>query len=351
MTHSTDAQTAEHHARPRREKSQKKTARNVLLGFAAAVLVIALACGAYVFKLAQTFNTGTTKIENAFPDEATRPIKNVTGAMNILVMGKDKNADKSVDTDDSAPTDQRTDTLIWVHVPADRKNVYAISIMRDTWVNIPGHGEAKINAAMAQGGVALTVQTVESLFQQRIDHVAMVDFEGFKGLTDALGGVEVNIKTGFTPSVLKGKVTFQPGKNLLDGEKALAFVRERRSFPDSDYTRVKNQQLFLKALLSKTISKETLTNPVRINNMVDAMSPYVSVDKDFDAGTIGGLAFQFKDLREKDTIMFTLPNLGVGTSADGQSIVVADQAAISGIANAIGQDKLGAYVTENGLAQ
>lgn len=101
MTHSADAQTAEHDTRPRREKSQKKTARNVLLGFAAAVLVIA--CGAYVFKLARTFNTGTTKIENAFPDEATRPIKNVTGAMNILVMGKDKNADTSVDTDDSAP--------------------------------------------------------------------------------------------------------------------------------------------------------------------------------------------------------------------------------------------------------
>lgn len=165
-----------------------------------------------------------------------------------------------------------------------------------------------------------------------------------KGLSDALGGVEVNIKTGFTPSVLKGKVTSQPGKNLLDGEKALAFVRERRSFPDSDYTRVK-------ALLSKTNSKETLTNPVRINNIVDGMSPNVSVDRDFDVRTIGGLAFQFKDLREKDTIMFTLPNPGRRTSADGQSIVVADQAAIFGIANAIGQDKLGAYVTENGLAQ
>ena len=78
---------------------------------------------------------------------------------------------------------------------------------------------------------------------------------GFKGLTDALGGVEVNIKQGFTPSVLKGKVTFQAGKNMLDGEKALAFVRERKSFPDSDYTRVKNQQLFLKAVISKTISR------------------------------------------------------------------------------------------------
>ncbi|XAS71250.1 LCP family protein [Micrococcaceae bacterium Sec5.1] len=349
MTHPIDTEAVATDSRPRRQKSSKKTARNVLLGFAAAVVIIGLVCGLYIFNLAQTFNSGTTKIENAFPDEATRPTKNVTGAMNILVMGKDKNADRSVDTDDSAPTDQRTDTLIWVHIPADRKNVFAVSIMRDTWVNIPGHGEAKINAAMADGGVALTVQTVESLFKQRIDHVAMVDFEGFKGLTDALGGVEVNIKQGFTPSVLKGKVTFQAGKNLLDGEKALAFVRERKSFPDSDYTRVKNQQLFLKAVISKTISRDTLTNPVKVNNMVDAISPYISVDKDFDAATIGGLALQFKDLREKDTVMFTLPNLGVGTSTDGQSIVLADNAAISEIATAIGQDNLAAYVTAKGL--
>src|SRR4029453_16473372 len=188
-----------------------------------------LVCGLYGYNLAQTFNSGTTKIEAAFPDETTRPTKNVTGAMNILVMGKDKNRDRSLETEDPSVTDQRGGTLMLVHIPADRKNVFAISIMRDTWVNIPGHGEAKINAAMSLGGVALTVQTVESLFQQRIDHVAMVDFEGFKGLTDALGGVEVNIKQGFTPSTLKGKVTFQAGKNMLDGEKALAFVRERKS--------------------------------------------------------------------------------------------------------------------------
>jgi len=349
MTHPIDTEAVATDSRPRRQKSSKKTARNVLLGFAAAVVIIGLVCGLYVYNLAQTFNSGTTKIEAAFPDETTRPTKNVTGAMNILVMGKDKNRDKSQETEDPAVTDQRADTLMLLHVPADRKNVFAISIMRDTWVNIPGHGEAKINAAISSGGVPLPIQTIESIFQQRIDHVAMVDFEGFKGLTDALGGVEVNIKTGFTPSVLKGKVTFQAGKNLLDGEKALAFVRERKSFPDSDYSRVKNQQLFLKAVISKTISKETLTNPVTVNKMVDAISPYISVDKDFDAATIGGLALQFKDLREKDTVMFTLPNLGVGTSTDGQSIVLADNAAISEIATAIGQDKLAAYVTAKGL--
>ncbi|WP_416417132.1 hypothetical protein [Paenarthrobacter aromaticivorans] len=73
------------------------------------------------------------------------------------------------------------------------------------------------------------------------------------------------------------------------------------------------------------------------------------VDQDFDAATIGSLAFQFKDLRESDTVMFTLPNLGLGTSADSQPVVVADNATISEIAAAIGKDQLAAYVTANDL--
>ena len=85
--------------------------------------------------------------------------------------------------------------------------------------------------------------------------------DGFKKLMAAYNGQRL------------GAATVALGLAQGAYEKALAFVRERRSFPDSDYTRVKNQQLFLKALLSKTISKETLTNPVRINNMVDAISP------------------------------------------------------------------------------
>jgi anionic cell wall polymer biosynthesis LytR-Cps2A-Psr (LCP) family protein len=204
MTLPTDTQTPSSESRPRRQKSGKKTARNVLLGFAAAVLVAGLVGGAYVFNLAQTFNSGTTKIETAFPEESTRPQKaepvNGTAAMNILVMGSDTRGSADLDVDMQASTDQRADTLMLVHIPADRKNVYAVSLMRDLWVEIPGKGESKINSALAQGGVPLMVQTVESLFQQRIDHVAMVDFEGFKGLTDALGGVEVDVKIPFAPA-------------------------------------------------------------------------------------------------------------------------------------------------------
>ncbi|MGA8788011.1 MAG: LCP family protein, partial [Paenarthrobacter sp.] len=301
-----------------------------------------------------TFNSGTTKIDVAFPDESTRPQKSDptsgTAAMNILVMGSDTRGSSEVDVETDASTDQRADTLMLVHIPADRKNVYAVSLMRDLWVDIPGKGESKINAALAYGGVPLMVQTVESLFQQRIDHVAMVDFEGFKGLTDALGGVEIDVKIPFSPNSgpMKGHV-YEAGPQTFNGDEALAFVRERKSFSDGDYQRVRNQQAYLKAIISKTIARETLTNPITINNMVSSVSPFISVDKSLDAAAIGSLAMGMKDIRASDTVMFTLPTLGTGTSADGQSIVVADTTAISEIASALSKDQLSQYVTAHGL--
>ncbi|MCX8456781.1 LCP family protein [Paenarthrobacter ureafaciens] len=354
MTLPTDAENFSSKPRSRRRKGGTKTTRNVLLGFAAAVVVVGLVCGLYIFNLAQTFNNGTTKIEAAFPEESTRPQKvepvNGSAAMNVLVMGSDSRGADQVDLETSASTDQRSDTLMLVHIPADRKNVYAVSLMRDLWVDIPGRGQSKINSALAYGGVPLVVQTVESLFKQRIDHVVMVDFEGFKGLTDALGGVEVNNKIPFAPASgpMKGHF-YEAGKLTLSGDEALAFVRERKSFSDGDYQRVRNQQAYLKSMINKIIARETLTNPVTINNMVSAMSPFVSVDKGFDAGTIGGLALSMKDLRANDTVMFTLPTLGTGTSTDGQSIVMADDVAIADIAEALSKDQLGAYVTAHAL--
>ncbi|WP_284980188.1 LCP family protein [Arthrobacter sp. fls2-241-R2A-200] len=354
MTLPTDTENAPVGPRPRREKKASKTTRNVLLGFAAAVLVAALIGGGYLFNLAQTFNSGTTKIEAAFPDESTRPQKaepvNGTAAVNILVMGSDTRGSSGLDVSTQAPTDQRADTLMLVHIPADRKNVYAVSLMRDLWIDIPGHGQAKINAALALGGVPLMVQTVESLLQQRIDHVAMMDFEGFKGLTDALGGVEVDVKIPFAPASgpMKGHY-YAAGKQTLNGDEALAFVRERKSFSDGDYQRVRNQQAFMKAIISKTIARNTLTNPVTVSSMVSAVSPFISVDKGFDAAALGGLALGLKDLKASDTVMFTLPTLGTGTSQDGQSIVVADTTAISDISSALSKDQLGTYVAAHAL--
>lgn len=345
MTHPFDSPDDAGRAELReRRPAKKRRGRIVLIAVAVVVALVAVVAGGYLFNLAHTFDSGSRKIDQAFPVESTRPKKTDT-SMNILVMGSDSRGAAEPDTA-STPTDQRADTLMLVHIPADRKNIYTMSVMRDLWVDIPGHGEAKINSALALGGTPLMVQTIESIFQQRIDHVAMIDFEGFKGLTDALGGVTVNTKLPFTSNDLKGQ-SFAPGQHTFNGTEALAFVRERHAYADGDYQRVRNQQEFLRAIIKKSTAGQTLSNPITINNMVGAVSPFVTVDKTFDSGAVAGLGLELKDIRAQNTVMFTLPTNGVGTSADGQSIVLADPDAIQKISAAMASGTLGEYVAAN----
>lgn len=319
-----------------------------VLSLLAVLAVAGVAVGAYGYNLASSFNNSTQKIESAFPDDSTRPAASQgkdgkPAPVNILLMGSDARSASLESSKDGHASDQRSDTLMLLHIPADRKNLYVMSVMRDTWIDIPGKGEAKINAALATGGVPLVVQTMEGLFGVRIDHVADMDFQGFEALTNALGGVEINVPYAFKSFHMPGK-TFSKGPQLMDGATALAFVRERYAFPDGDYQRVKNQQAFLKAVMSKMLTAGTLSNPVTISDIVTKFSPYVSVDKSLDAGAVAALGVQLKDVRTSNVTMFTLPNLGVGTSADGQSIVVPDFDEIKKVSQALKSDKMDAYV-------
>src|SRR5690606_4226712 len=144
-----------------------------------------------------------------------------------------------------------------------------MSIMRDNWVHIQGHGDAKINAAVAYGGIPLAVNTVENMIDARIDHVALIDFESFKGLTNAVGGVTVNNPIPFTAH--HGGHNFAQGEITLNGEQALGFVRERYAFADGDYQRARNQQIYLKGLIGQILSRDTLTSPAKVSDTFDAL--------------------------------------------------------------------------------
>ncbi|MFC3299529.1 LytR family transcriptional regulator [Arthrobacter agilis] len=329
---------------------QRHPVRTTLLVFGALVVVAALVAGGYIFSLAQSFNQNSQTIETAFPAEDSRPTvaPEAEGAVNILLLGSDSRAtpEELGDVDAAEPSDSRSDTMMLMHIPADRQDIQVMSIMRDTWTDIPGHGEAKINAAMALGGVPLVVETVEGLFDTRVDHVASIDFEGFKGLTEALGGVEVNNPVAFQSRGSQGE-NFDQGPITLEGDSALKFVRERYAFSDGDYQRVKNQQLFVKAVISKVLTAGTLTDPQKVYQVVNQVSPYVAVDSTLDASSVGSLALSLRSVRGSDMEFFTLPNLGTGTSADGQSIVVKDDAAIAQVAEALQSDTLGDYLSSN----
>lgn len=304
------------------------------------ILLVLLAAGAgYGWWLLHKFDSKSQTIENALPDYEGRPAAGP--GQNILLLGSDTRAETD-NAGEAAQASGRTDTMMFVHVPKGGGNVTVTSIMRDTWVPIPGHGEAKINAAFAYGGVPLAARTVEQLLDTRIDHVATIDFSGFEGLVNALGGVTLDVPIPFDKAG-----THYEGRMELTGEQALWFARERHSFETGDYQRVQNQQILIKAIMAKTASPSTVFNPVKLNNVVDDFSPFIGVDEDFSGFEVLKLGW---GLRGGGTSvkMFTLPNLGTGW-ANGQSIVRPDMDAISDFAEALKKDDMDAFMKAHKL--
>lgn len=169
---------------------------------------------------------------------------------NIVVLGVDER-----------PAEQdvgRSDTLFVVMFDKDSKNISLLSIPRDTRVRIPGHGWDKINHAYAYGGRELTQKTVEELLGIRIDNYVMVDFKGFKGLVDAIGGIDIDVeKDMYYYDDWDGfKVDLKKGPQHLDGETAIQYVRYRDE--EGDIGRIRRQQHFLMAVYDKITSADML---------------------------------------------------------------------------------------------
>lgn len=292
----------------------------------------------YAYGLASNLQN-VQRIESAFPDAENRVEDSDDDSETILLLGSDTRA--TLETDSAS----RSDTIIVVRIPASRDKIYVMSIMRDSWVDIDGYGEAKINAAFAYGGTSLAVQTVEELIGTQIDHVAAIDFESFRDLTEALGGVTVENQVAFT----QNGYTFEEGTVELEtGAQALAFVRSRMSFADGDYQRVRNQQAFLVGVFQKLVSRETLLNPFRLQNTISAITPYLALDEDFTVSYMLSLASSMTSLSSSDIETFTLPTTGTGTSADGQSIVVIDETKLEALRQAFQDDTLDEYLAEYG---
>ncbi|MFG3710310.1 LCP family protein [Micromonospora sp. NPDC047730] len=258
---------------------------------------------------------------DAFTDvpEESRPQPATAGAMNILILGSDTR-------DPESTSGSRTDTIILAHLPKDRSSAQLISIPRDTWVAVPrsrdgNHGgrDAKVNAAYAWGGVPLMVQTVEKFTGVRIDHVAMVDFAGFKEIIDALGGIEIDSEKSFT-SIHPPFRTFPQGPQKMDGEAALDYARQRKQFADGDFARIRHQQQVIKAILDKVSSGGILTNPGKLNSFLQATSDSVAVDKNL---SLLDMATEMRGLRSGNLFFLTSPTKGTGR-VGSESVVFAD---------------------------
>lgn len=259
---------------------------------------------------------------------------------NILLLGSDTRSGSEA----AQVSGSRADSIMLAHIPADGKGVYLVSIMRDTWVNIPGYGAAKINAALNYGGISLQVATVENLLGIKIDHVAEIEFEGFKALVNSVGGVDVQVPFNFDINIW----SFKQGMQHMDGGAALAFVRARYQFADGDYQRVRNQRAFLRGLYSTMKSKGALDNVGSFQSAVESIAGYMRVDSGLNAAQIAQIAAPVLTSGDTTMRMTTLPNAGPGWSYDGQSIVIVNQAANANLSYALQHDSMDQFMATYG---
>jgi anionic cell wall polymer biosynthesis LytR-Cps2A-Psr (LCP) family protein len=249
--------------------------RAVVVAFAVVlVLVAAGAAGLWAYEL--HLNSGLRRTDVFARLPSNRPNAVAPGPENLLLLGSDSR-------DPATATSSRTDTIMLLHLDANHRHAYVISIPRDTWVYVPtapdgrsGGTMAKINAAFAWGGTPLVVQTVE---------------------------------------------------------------RQRYQFPAGDFTRERHQQAFLKAMLDKAAGSGTLTNPFRLNSFLQALIASVTVDKSFD---LFDTALALRSLRSHDVTF--LPSPSANTGREGNESVVLPQARDKALYRAVANDTVAAWV-------
>lgn len=259
------------------------------IGLGTAFLVFAgTATGWWLYnKLDGNITEDTSAAAELFRYERERPAHVTTGAQNILLIGSDSRSGKDNSRYGPDRGTERSDTTILLHLPQDRRSATAVSIPRDLMARIPaclradgsrtGEQFAQFNWAFQWGGAACTVRTVEKLTGIRIDHHMVIDFDGFKKMVDAIGGVEVCLKRPVNDS--EAKLKLAAGRQTLRGEQALGFVRARYSLGDgSDTERMERQQQFLGSLVKKVQSNGVLLNPGRLYPLLDAATSSVTTD-------------------------------------------------------------------------
>ena len=330
--------------------------RRLLIITLAAVLALGACTVGGAWLLSERFAGQVQRIPRVFDQipEQERPDKPQEGpaaeAQNFLLAGTDRRSDQATTGEEAAapawvPGAQRSDTIILVHLTADRKKAYVISFPRDSWVEIPDHGMNKINAAFSLGGPTLYVRTMEQLTGIRIDHLAIIDWDGFIGLTNALGGVDVTIPRTTRDS--HNDRTWEAGTYHLYGEDALDYVRQRYGLPRGDFDRVQRQQNFLREIMRKTLDSGTLSNPLRLARVLDAVTRTVSVDDTMSNADLRGLALSLRGIRQGNVVFMTAPNVGTGWEGNA-SVVYLDQRRAQRLYDAIKKDDVDSYLAKYG---
>jgi LCP family protein required for cell wall assembly len=314
--------------------------RRILISLGVLGLVLALVIGGGAWFLTQRWGGNIDRVNDVFgqlgeenrPAPATPAQTASDEPVTFLLVGSDTRGE----TLDGQDPDGRSDAIMIARFSADRQHAQLISIPRDSWVDIPGHGRSKINASYAWGGPSLLIQTIEQLTDVRIDHYVAIDFDGLIQVTDDLGGVDVVV----AETTKNGAYTFPAGMNHLDGDQARWYLAQRHGLPGGDFDRVRRQQQYLRAMFSKLFSANTFTNPAKLDSAMLAVTSAVNIDDSLGNGDLLALAYSMRGVSPENIDFFTAPVLGTGMEGPA-SVVYLDQ--VSG-------ERMWAYLRSDSLA-
>lgn len=242
------------------------------------------------------------------------------------------------DTRDPQKERGRSDVIILGYLPANHEHFYLISFTRDLYVPIPGHGKNKINAAYSFGGPKLTAQTLQNLTGVKINHAAIIDFEGFMELTTIVGGIEVeNNQPG-----CQFEDCFEAGRIHLEGRKALNYVRQRHRLAGGDLDRSERHREVIKALIQKLMSKNILTDQAVFNDFLAQLSKTITISDSLTNTKILSLAKSIK-FNSSNDIRSIQVHIDRFETINGGAMDILDEKAMQDLAWALQNDRMENY--------
>jgi LCP family protein required for cell wall assembly len=307
-----------------KRRGKKRKRHTVAKVVVAALVVLGMVTGLSVVFIYRHLNGNLNAIDLTSQLGEDRPdkvaVEGPQEPLNILVMGSDARDCDGCNIDNLTGMGERSDTTILLHLSADRTRAYGISVPRDSMVDrptcktedgddIPGGTHVMWNEAFSVGGPACTMRQFEQLSGIRLDHFVVVNFEGFKDMVDAIGGVEVCIPEDIVdPS---HGINLPAGTRKLEGMQALNYVRERYVVGNgSDIGRMKRQQAFIASMAHQVVSAGTLANPIKVVKFLEAATKSLTLDEQIGSlKKIAQLGYQFRDIGLDKIQFLTIPNM------------------------------------------
>jgi LCP family protein required for cell wall assembly len=293
------------------------------------------------------FNSKFTTV--AALDENSQDIQDASkqrDTENFLLVGSDSRAgaetEENVGNADGVPG-ARADTVMIAHIPADRSQVVVVSFPRDLEVSRPtcnrwdpttskttsevvsGQKIAKLNSVYTIGGPSCLTKLIQQMTGMRINHFVGIDFNGFKDMVDAAGGVQVHLDQPIDDTTL-GNIFPKAGDLTISGDDALNYVRARhvKGDPTSDYGRIKRQQQFIGSLLKKAMSKDVVLSPTKLTSFVNAFAK-ATFGENIGVDQLLTLAQSMRGLDTGKIKFLTIPTVGTANSR-GNEVLLKDKA-------------------------